>query len=126
MIKIIKKHSISFKNAGRGLIWAIKSQPNYRIHLCLSFAAVIFGWLFQINYFEWLLIFVLITLGLVIETINTAIELATDAIDKKWREDIGLAKDVSASAMLIYAFGSVILVLIIFLPKFFSYLISFF
>lgn len=126
MIKIIKKHTISFKNAGRGLFWALKSQPNYRVHFFLSFVAVIFGLLFQINYIEWLLIFVLIILGLVIETINTAIEIATDAIDQKWREDIGLAKDVSAGAMLIYAIGSAIMALIIFLPKFYNYLINFF
>lgn len=126
MIKIIKKHTISFKNAGRGLFWALKSQPNYRIHIFLSLLSLIFGWLFKINYFEWLLIIVLIILGLAIETVNTAIELATDAIDQKWRDDIGLAKDVSAGAMLIYAFGSVILALIIFFPKFYNYLINFF
>ena len=56
--------------------------------------------------------------GLVVETINTAIESTTDAIDTKIREDIRISKDVSAAAMLIYAIGSTIIAMMIFVPKF--------
>ena len=56
-------------------------------------------------------------MGLVIETINTAIEEATDAIDTKIREDIKIAKDISAAAMLIYAIGAIVIALMIFIPK---------
>ena len=56
-------------------------------------------------------------MGLAIETINTAIEETTDAIDIKIREDIKIAKDVSAAAMLIYAIGATIIALMIFVPK---------
>ena len=73
-------------------------------------------WL-KISYTEFLIIIFLITVGLVIETINTAIEEATDAIDTKIREDIRITKDVSAAAMLIYAIGATIIALMIFIPK---------
>ena len=56
---------------------------------------------------------------MVIETINTAIESTTDAIDTKIREDLRISKDVSAAAMLIYAIGATIIALMIFIPKFF-------
>lgn len=121
MIKLIKRHTISFKNAKKGLFWSLKTQPNYRIHLFLSLFSIILGFFLQINYFEWLIIIFLIFIGLVIETINTAIELTTDAIDDKWREDIGLAKDVSAGGMLIFAIGATIIALLIFLPKIFKF-----
>lgn len=114
---MLRYHSISFKHAWEGLVWALKTQPNYRIHLLLSFLSIIGGIYFRISYFEFLLIIFLITVGLVVETINTAIEQTTDAIDKKIREDIKIAKDVAAAAMLIYAIGSSIIALIIFVPK---------
>ncbi len=116
---MFKKHTISFKNAFNGLIWSLKTQPNYRIHLSLSAFALAFGFWLKISYVEFILIVFLITVGLVIETINTAIEAATDAIDTKIREDIKITKDVSAAAMLIYAIGSTIIAMLIFIPKIF-------
>jgi len=114
---ILKRHTISFKNALAGLIWALRTQPNYKIHLSLSFLAIIGGAYYRLSYSEWLIVGVLIITGLVIETINTAIEAATDAIDLKEREDIKIAKDVSAAAMLIFAVGSFIIAAVIYLPK---------
>ncbi len=113
---MIKKHTISIKNAWHGLKWALSTQPNYRVHLFLSVLAVAWGNMVSISRAEFLIIFVLITLGFSIETINTAIEQATDAIDIKIRPDIGLAKDVAAGAMLVFAIGAFIIACIIFLP----------
>lgn len=114
---MFRKHTISFKNAYNGLVWSLKTQPNYRIHLSLSLISIILGFYLKISYFEFLLIVFLITVGLVIETINTSIEETTDAIDIKIREDIKIAKDVSAAAMLIYAIGATVIALMIFVPK---------
>jgi len=116
---MFRKHTISFKHAYEGMVWAFKSQPNYRIHFFLSFLSLAGSYFLKVSYFEFLLILVLITFGLVIETINTSIEEATDAIDTKIREDIKIAKDVAAGAMLIYAIGSAFIATIIFVPKIF-------
>ncbi len=122
---MIRRHTISFKNAFQGVIWVIKTQPNYKIHLFLSGLAIVGGWRLQISYFEFLVIFILIFIGLALETVNTAIEAATDAIDNKWRDDIKIAKDVSAGAMLIFAIGALIIALIIFIPKLLTYNFNF-
>jgi diacylglycerol kinase len=114
---MIRKHTISFKNAYRGFTWAISTQPNYKIHFFLSALSLIGGWFLKISYFEFLIILVLIFVGLTIETINTALEETNDAIDQEIREDIGLAKDVAAGAMLIFAIGAFIIACIIFVPK---------
>lgn len=119
MNKLIKRHTISFKNAFNGLIWALRTQPNYRIHIFLSVLAIFAGFYFQIKDYQWLAILILIILGLTVETVNTAIEATTDAIDNQWREDIKIAKDVSAGAMLLVAVGAIFLAIIIFLPKIF-------
>lgn len=117
MIRQIKRHTISFKHAFDGLMWSLKTQPNYKIHFFLSIISVIGGIYFKISYLEFLIILFLITMGLVIETINTGLEQTTDAIDKKIREDIKIAKDVSAAAMLIFAIGSALIAMIIFIPR---------
>lgn len=117
MKHIIKRHTISFKHAFEGLSWSLKTQPNYQIHFVLSIAAILGGIILKISHIEFVIVLTLITLGLVIETINTSIEQTTDAIDRKIREDIKIAKDASAAAMLIFAAGSTIIAGIVFVPK---------
>jgi len=119
---MIHRHTISFKHAFAGMKWALRTQPNYRIHLFLSLLALIGGVVFNITYPEFLTVLTLITVGLTIETINTAIEQTADAIDLKWREDIKIAKDVGAGAMLFFALGSFLIACIIFLPRIFVFL----
>ncbi len=116
---MLKRHTISIGHAFDGLKWALRTQPNYRIHITLSLLAIAGGMVFGVSHFEFLLIIFLITVGLVIETINTGLEQTTDAIDRKIREDIKIAKDVAAAAMLIYAIGSFIIACFIFIPKIF-------
>ncbi len=114
---MIKRHTISFKNAFAGLLWAVKTQPNFQIHFALSVISLLAGYFLKISSLEFLIIIMLIFTGLAIETVNTAIEQTTDAIDEKWREDIKIAKDVAAGAMLFFAIGALIIACLIFLPK---------
>lgn len=114
---MIKKHTISFKNAYQGLIWVVRSQPNFKAQLLLSFLSILGGIVLKISYLEFLIILLLICIGLAIEIINTAIEEAIDAIHKDWSEEIKIAKDASAAAMLIFAIGSFLIAGIIFIPK---------
>lgn len=108
-------------NAFHGVVWTFTTQPNFRIHFFISIFALIGAWLFKVSYFEFLIIVLLIFIGLTIETVNTAVEEATDAIDNEWREDIKIAKDVSAAAMLIFSLGAFFTACIIFIPKISQY-----
>ncbi len=115
--KLLRKHTISLRHAFDGLRWAAETQPNYVIHLVLSLLSLCGAYLLRVTYVEFLVLIVLIFVGLAIETVNTAIEVTTDAIDRKWREDIKVAKDVAAAAMLIYAIGAFAAACIIFVPR---------
>lgn len=106
-----------FKHAGDGLLWAIRTQKNYRVHLVLSIIAVILGIIFKLSLDEWAIIVLLITIGLTIEAINTAIESTNNAITHEWSREIKTAKDVSAAAMLTYALGASIIATLIYVPK---------
>lgn len=114
MEEMLKKHTISFKNAFSGIWWAIRTQPNFRVHLILSFIAVLLGLYFVITPTEWAIIVFTILLGLTAELINTALESMTDLITREWREEAKIAKDVSAGMMLTVAVGAVVIAIVIF------------
>jgi len=113
----MRKHHISFLHAKDGLITAFKSQPNFRVHIILSLIAIILGFLLRISTAEWIIIFITISMGLVIELINTAIEFTVDLITQEYNQYAKFAKDTSAAAMLTYAVGAAITGGWIFLPK---------
>jgi len=118
MEKLLRQHTISFRNAFAGLWWAVTTQPNFRIHIFFTIAAVCLGWYVTLSSVEWTVIVFTIVLGLSAEMINTAIEAMTDLITKEWREEAKVAKDVSAGMMLTVALGAVFVAGIIFIPKF--------
>jgi len=114
---MIKKHCLSFKNAFHGLFFILKTQTNFKIHIFLSISSIFLGFLLKINYYEWLLIIILIIIGLVIESFNTVIEETVDLFSDDWNEKIKIIKDMAAGVMLIFAFGSIFIAVLIFFPK---------
>lgn len=110
------------KNAWNGLVYAVSSQPNFRVHLFLSILAIGFGTLLHISFEEWIIVVVTITLGLVIELINTSIEETVDLVTQEYNLFAKRAKDTAAAAMMIYAVGAAILGLLIYFPKIWIYI----
>lgn len=117
MRRLIRMHSISFKHAYEGLWWAVRTQPNFRVHITLSVLALVLGAYLHISPVEYALIVFTIVLGISAEMINTSLESMTDLITQKWRKEAKIAKDVSAGMMLTVAIGAIIVAGIIFVPK---------
>lgn len=113
----ITKHQQSFKNAISGLIWATKSEHNFQIHLLLSLLTIIAAVFLRVSYIEFIILIFAIVFGLGVELINTSLEEVTDLVTKEWREEVRIAKDVSAAMMLIVSLGTFIVAVLIFLPK---------
>ncbi len=116
MNKVIRQHHISFKNAFAGLGWALRSQPNFRVHIVLSILALIGGWYLGISQMEMVVIIFTIVLGLGAEMINTSLESMTDLITSEWRTEAKIAKDVAAGMMLMTALGAVAVAFVVFAP----------
>lgn len=124
---MLKKQAVSFKNASHGLLWVVATQKNFKVHLALSILAIAGGIFFHLSSEEFLVILILIFVGLALETINTAIEETIDALHKQRSEEIRIAKDVSAAAMLIFSIGAFLISSVIFIPRIlssFQFLIS--
>ena len=110
------RHTISFRHAFDGIVYAFNSQPNLKIHFLIATCVLIAGWIAKITPVEWLFIIVAIFMVLIAEMVNTAMEQTVDLITKEWRENAKFAKDVTAGTVLFAAIGSVVIGLIIFIP----------
>ncbi len=107
----------SFRHAFRGLITLIKIEKNATIHLVLTLMALILGLLLRLNQFEWLWLLLVIFLVWIMELINTSVEKMADLIQPEFNPTIKIIKDLAAAAVLLAAIFSVIVAIIIFLPK---------
>ncbi len=119
MQQMIRRHTVSFQHAFEGLIWAFRSQPNFRVHALCAFVVILVGLYVQLAVFEWVLLIFMILWVLTAELINTALEAMTDLISSQWHEQAKIAKDVSAAMVLVSAIGSLFVGALLFIPKFF-------
>ena len=113
----MKKLIHSFGYAFKGLSYATKTQLNFRIHLVAALIAVIMGYALNIAVNEWLWLLLCITLVLVVELLNTALEVLTDLVSPEYNKLAGHVKDVSAGAVVVTALFAIITGGIIFIPK---------
>ncbi len=116
MKDLLQKHHISFQAALSGLVWAFTTQPNFKIHIFLSVAALSAAYNFHVTRMELVIIVFTIVLGMAVEMINTAIESITDLVTTEWKKEAKIAKDVSAGMMLLTAIAAVGVAVIVFWP----------
>jgi len=108
----------SLKNAINGLIFAFKTQRNFKVHLVISFLVLIFSFWLPISLEKFLFLLLAIFLGLTVEMANTAFEKTLDAVNGNYDPKIKIAKDVAAGMMLLMAVGLALVGLLILLPPF--------
>lgn len=113
----MKKHTISFINAFKGIWMAIITQANIRIHFIIGSLVIFASVYFHLSLDEVIDLLFAISLVMVAEMINTSLEFLSDAVTLEHDENIKLAKDISAGAVLISAFFAALIGLIIFVPK---------
>jgi len=116
----MSSHTISFRNAWQGLVTATTTQQNIRIHLVAFTLVCLLALLLKVTRFEGLIILLTVSTVIVAELINTALEYLANAVTLKHDDNIKRAKDISAGAVLVSAIFSVIVGVIIFLPKLIS------
>ena len=115
---MLRKRIESFGYAIKGIATLFISEPNARIHAAVLSLVILAGFYFQIERSEWLTIVLISALVLSAEAMNTAIEFVVDLVSPDYHPLAGKAKDVAAAAVLLAAFGAVVIGLIIFLEKF--------
>ena len=115
-----KKLRNSFKYAFQGIEEAWKTEQNLKIHFMIMALVIIAGFIFKISLMEWMVCLLLFAIVISLELINTAIETTVDIAMPEINEKAKYAKDIAAGAVLFSAIISVIIGLIIFVPKIFG------
>lgn len=113
----MKKLINSFKYAFEGLSVAIKKEQNLKIHIFIMIMVIVCGIFLKINKVEWIICIICFAIVIGGELINTAIETVVDIAMPEINEKAKIAKDVSASAVLVAAIASAVIGMMIFIPK---------
>ena len=120
----IRKRLASFKFAFSGLRSLFKHEHNSRLHLLAALLVIAMGFILGISRTEWMILVIIIAMVFITEILNSAIESLADYVSPEYNSIIKRVKDYCAAAVLISAITSVIVGLIIFLPKVIQILFS--
>ncbi len=108
----------SVKYAAKGFWILITSEKSIIAQIIIALIITIIGLLMHLSATEWMFQFLAIGILLVAESLNTAIEKIADFIHPEYHKQIGRIKDISAGAAFFAAIFALIIILIIYFPKF--------
>ena len=109
----------SFIYAFSGIKTAIKNEPNFKFQLIVAFLTLALGYYLQLSTTEFAILILVICIVLVLELINTALEALIDISSPNIQPKAKIAKDVAAASVLVAALTSILIGVLLFLPKIF-------
>lgn len=105
----------TFKNARKGFRLVFRSEMNIRIHLVIAFFVILFAYILKFSAIEYCIALFAIAIVIVSEMLNTAIEFALDSVyHNKYSKMVGMAKDISAGAVMFASLISILVGIILF------------
>ncbi|MCQ9206820.1 MAG: diacylglycerol kinase [Omnitrophica bacterium] len=119
----MKKRNItkSLNSAVEGFIYVLRTQRNMRVHFLVAILVLVFAIYLNLPKDELLILLAAITLVLVVEMVNTAIELTIDLVKSVYHPLARAIKDVTAGAVFLSALNAAVVGYIIFSRHFALY-----
>lgn len=105
---------MTLRYAAEGVIYALRTQINMRIHAVVALLVIVAGLTLRISRLDWLFVCMAIAIVMVAELINTAVEAAVDLISPDIHPLAKAAKDTAAGAVLLAAVFAVIIGIFVF------------
>lgn len=109
-----RKFLESLRYAVEGIMYCIKTQRNMRAHLVIAAMAAAACIILRIDRMELLMIITAMSMVLICEIINTAVERAVDTATLEYHPIAKIAKDVAAGAVLVAALNSILVGFLVF------------
>lgn len=106
----------SFRFAFAGLRYLLASEHNARLHLVATLAVILLGALIGISVEEWRWVLLAAALVWISEAFNTALERLGDEVSLENGPNIGHAKDVAATAVMLASLTAAIIGVSVFTP----------
>ena len=91
----------SFTWAFEGIVYVLRTQRNMQLHVAAAVLALVLGLLLDFSRIEMAVLLGAVSLVLVAEMFNTALEAAIDAVITTYHPLVKVAKDVAAGAVLV-------------------------
>lgn len=115
----MRKRSVigSFNYAVSGIITALQTEKHMRVHYGIALTVIIGSLFFDFSKTEFLILLFAISLVIVSEMINTALERVVDMITEEYHPIARLVKDVAAGAVLIASLNSIVVGYILFFDR---------
>jgi diacylglycerol kinase (ATP) len=107
----------SFDYALKGLVYAVKTQRNMRIHMIIAMMVIIISLFLNLSRVELIILVITISLVLITELMNTASELMVNLITEEHHPLAKIIKDMTAGAVLFSSISAVIVGYLIFIKK---------
>ena len=104
---------VSFKCAFEGLRYAFKTQRNFRFHLFAALLVMIAAYWLKVSPAAWGVLILTVGSVLVVELLNTAVEVIVDFISPEYHPLAKTAKDLAAGAVLLVAITSILVGIVI-------------
>ena len=105
----------TFRNARKGFRLVIKSEKNIRVHLIVASIVMTAAVLLKFDAIKFCILLLAISSVISAEMLNSAIEFTLDSIyHNKYNRMVGMAKDISAGAVMLCTMISVSIGIILF------------
>ncbi len=104
----------SFKYAFRGIVSAIKTQRNFRIHIVAMIYVTAFSFFYDLNITQYAVLILTFVIVVSLELVNTSLESVVDICSSQYSKLAEIAKDCSAGAVLVSAIGAVAVGILLF------------
>lgn len=116
MLAFLKSRAQSFKHAFAGWWYVVRTQQNAWIHALATVCVVVLGLWLALDLRDWAVLILAIAMVWIAEFLNTALEAVVDLASPHRHPLAKVGKDVGAAAVLIAAFSSVLIGLLILGP----------
>ncbi|MCL5772923.1 MAG: diacylglycerol kinase [Firmicutes bacterium] len=117
-MKYPKKITESINYAIDGIVYAFKTERSLKIHFSVAIFILILTLLLKLDRFEILMIFFAITLVILAEMVNTAIEAIVNLLTLSHHPLAKIAKDVAAGGVLITCLNALVVAYLIIIEAF--------
>ncbi|HAL30591.1 MAG TPA: diacylglycerol kinase [Coriobacteriia bacterium] len=104
----------SFNYAIEGIVYALRTQRNMRIHVAAALLVLGGSLFFRISRLEFIAVLFAIVFVFVAELVNTAVEAAVDVATQSFDPIAKVAKDVAAGAVFVASVNAVVVGYVVF------------
>ncbi|CUU11485.1 MAG: diacylglycerol kinase [Fimbriimonadales bacterium] len=112
----IRRHPLEgFRYALEGIIAVVRTQRHMRFHFFSVVLVLLMGFLFRLDKREMLVLLFTISLVLIAEMFNSAVEATVDLVTEEYHPKAKFAKDIAAGAVLVATLNAVVVAWVLFM-----------